>query len=323
MTVCVICNQIEPRGGRGQAKQQSIPGRDAFVVECVRCGAYDAEKKLIVAFPDGIRAEEGLALSGLARERARSGGRLELTMASYRDVAAAARMPASYADTIDRVLLAFAEECKYPGSATRPLPVEPMSARFFLPAAPFRNLVALLAADELLSITQNDAVNLGVLLKPKGWERVDRLQSVGRRSRQAFVAMWFDPSVQEAFEKGIRPALEACGHTPPFRVDDAEHRARSDYEPRIDDRIMAGIRRSSLVVVDVTGSRQAVYFEAGFAMGLGIPIIWTCRKGNESDMCFDTRQYEHIIWDSPADLKDKLADKVRAHGWDRSQGGAP
>ncbi len=32
------------------------------------------------------------------------------------------------------------------------------------------------------------------------------------------------------------------------------------------------------MIADFTGHRGGVYFEAGFAHGLGIPVIWTCRE---------------------------------------------
>ena len=32
------------------------------------------------------------------------------------------------------------------------------------------------------------------------------------------------------------------------------------------------------MVCDLTGYRGGVYFEAGFASGLGLPVIYTCRK---------------------------------------------
>ncbi|MCC6899947.1 MAG: hypothetical protein IT377_13285 [Polyangiaceae bacterium] len=264
-----------------------------------------------------------MVLSTLAREKTAAQERLSVTVANHKELARTASAPRGYSETIDRVLLAFAEACRYPGSATPPLEIEPLSARFCLPAPAFKNLVHLLKTDGLLNVTSEDPVSVGVGLTSKGWERVDRLQSSRSRSRQAFVAMWFDRGMQDAFENGIRPALEECGFSRPFRVDDAEHRSRADFEPRIDDRIMAGIRRASLLVVDVTGSRCPVYFEAGFGLGLGIPIVWTCRRGNEPDMCFDTRQYEHILWDAPEDLKENLVQKIRAHGWDFPGGGRP
>jgi nucleoside 2-deoxyribosyltransferase len=46
----------------------------------------------------------------------------------------------------------------------------------------------------------------------------------------------------------------------------------------INDEIIAQIRRSRFMVCDLTGHRGGVYFEAGFAYGLGMPVIYTCRK---------------------------------------------
>lgn len=132
--------------------------------------------------------------------------------------------------------------------------------------------------------------------------------------------MWFDPSMADAYNLGIEPALLACGYEKPFRVDDPEHQADADkpsFQLKIDDRIIAGIRQARFVVVDVTGQRCAVYYEAGFAEGLGTPVIWTCRKDVPAHMNFDTRQKEHILWTNPSDLATQLEMKVRARGWTR------
>ena len=48
---------------------------------------------------------------------------------------------------------------------------------------------------------------------------------------------------------------------------------------RAGQRLQAGRpRHGGLVVADFTGHRGGVYFEAGFARGLGIPVVWTCHK---------------------------------------------
>ena len=41
---------------------------------------------------------------------------------------------------------------------------------------------------------------------------------------------------------------------------------------------MHQIRKSKFLIADFTGQRGGVYYEAGFAYGLGLPVIWTCRK---------------------------------------------
>jgi hypothetical protein len=47
-------------------------------------------------------------------------------------------------------------------------------------------------------------------------------------------------------------------------------------------------------------------------MGLGRPVIWTCREDDRKKVQFDTRQYNHIFWKDPNDLRIKLADRIRA-----------
>jgi hypothetical protein len=142
-------------------------------------------------------------------------------------------------------------------------------------------------------------------LTPAGWTRLNELRATSSDSSRAFVAMWFDDSVKEAWAEGIRPGLEDAGYTA-VRLDTVEH------NEKIDDRIIAEIRRSGLVVADLTGGRANVYFEAGFAMGLGIPVIWTCREDHLDDLHFDTRQYNYIGWTTPAELRERLRLRIEA-----------
>ena len=134
-------------------------------------------------------------------------------------------------------------------------------------------------------------------------------QEVNIDSRQAFVAMWFGESMAEAYEDGIRPAIENAGYNP-LRIDQKEH------INKIDDEIIAEIRRSRFVVADFThdegGARGGVYYEAGFAHGLELPVIFTCRKDALDTLHFDTSHYSHIVWTTPADLHKKLNTRILA-----------
>ena len=86
------------------------------------------------------------------------------------------------------------------------------------------------------------------------------------------------------------------------------------FNDKIDDKIIAEIRRSGLVVADVTGHRADVYYEAGFATGLGLPVIWTWEEADIENAHFDTRQYNHIVWKDAEDLKTKLVSRIEATG---------
>jgi len=150
---------------------------------------------------------------------------------------------------------------------------------------------------------------ISLRLKPSGYARLAELDSVKPMSSQAFIAMWFDDSMNDAYEKGIKPAIKETGYDPQ-RIDDQE------FTGKIDDQIVAEIRRSRFLVADFTqgasGARGGVYYEAGFARGLKIEVISTCRKDVIDKVHFDTRQYNHIIWETPKDLKKRLVNCIAA-----------
>lgn len=135
-------------------------------------------------------------------------------------------------------------------------------------------------------------------------------QSTPSNSSQAFVAMWFDDSMDAVYHHAIAPAIQAAGYEP-YRID------RGNFLNKIDDEIIAQIRQSRFIVADFThdpnGSvRGSVYYEAGFAYGLGTPCVFTAR--NDAHLHFDTRQFPHILWKPNAlnALKHELTYRIRA-----------
>ena len=134
-------------------------------------------------------------------------------------------------------------------------------------------------------------------------------QRTNADSSQAFVAMWFHDETNTAYEQGIKLGIESAGYRP-LRIDQ-----KPDLN-KIDDEIIAEIRRSRFLIADFThghdGARGGVYFEAGFAHGLGLPVIYTCRKDMVDKLHFDTRQYAHIVWDTPEDLRNELKNRIMA-----------
>ena len=84
--------------------------------------------------------------------------------------------------------------------------------------------------------------------------------------------------------------------------------------------IIANIRKSSLVVSDFTENKNGVYYEAGYAKGLGIEVIHTCWVKDESDfkVHFDTSTINHILWKDSDDLYEKLTTRIMALGLEKS-----
>ncbi len=149
------------------------------------------------------------------------------------------------------------------------------------------------------------------VLTVEGYKRVEAIEKVNYDSTKAFIAMWFDDSMNEVLNDGFFPAIKDAGYEP-IRIDQIDH------NNKIDDKIIAEIRRSRFVVADFThgndGARGGVYYEAGFAHGLGIEVIFTCREDMLKKVHFDTRQYNHITWkeQESSKLKNALKDRISA-----------
>jgi hypothetical protein len=140
------------------------------------------------------------------------------------------------------------------------------------------NILKLLHQQDLISVNDRSNPHNGLTITAKGYQRLRELKQPGKDSRLCFVAMWFRPEMNDVYENAIKPAIEFIEEgerEPRFRavkIDNVEH------VNDINDEIIATIRRSRFIVCDLTGYRGGVYFEAGFAYGLGLDIIYTCRK---------------------------------------------
>lgn len=170
-------------------------------------------------------------------------------------------------------------------------------------------LLDFLESESWLEKMPSGATLLNYRVTVSGYSYLDEIDHVIVDSSQAFVAMWFDDSMDEVWEKGLRPAIYDTGYEA-VRIDQKEHLNR------IDDEIIAEIRKSRFLVADFTqgetGARGGVYYEAGFAHGLNIPVIFTCRKDSLDKLHFDTRQYPHIVWVTPQQLRNGLANRISA-----------
>lgn len=145
----------------------------------------------------------------------------------------------------------------------------------------------------------------------KGWSRVEELRRSAVGSRKGFMAMKFgDTQLDAVFRDHFRPAVGQTG----FEL------LRLDDEPRaglIDDRLRLEIRTSRFMVADLSHANAGAYWEAGFAEGLGRPVIYTCRKdvfdNPTTKPHFDTNHYLTVVWDpaNPAAAADQLKTVIR------------
>ncbi|HQO21012.1 MAG TPA: hypothetical protein PLA03_11705 [Acidobacteriota bacterium] len=220
------------------------------------------------------------------------------------------RVPSDIIGKTKAIIWAIAKRSQYPGQYVNISVKTDYVLGFSKNVQEFRYYLKYLDQSKLVqqdkeSFQENGKIPL--CITPDGWARIAG-ELKNEKSNQCFVAMWFDKTMDEIFLKGIKPLEDPqeTGYSM-VRVD------MTQYNGKICDRIVMEIKSSRFMIVDVTGHRQAVYYEAGYAMGLGLPVIWCCRnKDIKKCKNFDTRQYNHILWETPEDLKDQLKARILA-----------
>jgi hypothetical protein len=148
-----------------------------------------------------------------------------------------------------------------------------------------------------------------ITLTFSGWQRYDELKRGTPSGRKAFMAMQYnDRELDRIVNEYFRPAVAQTGF--------ALHRL--DDEPKaglIDDRLRVEIQSARFLIVDLTRANRGAYWEAGYAEGLGKPVIFTCEESCfKEDSHFDTNHHLHVLWhpERLGEAMRRLKDTIRA-----------
>lgn len=306
---CLFCNQNTEYHPQG-------PLEGEFICKCRNCGNYrvsDEFKRTIVAT---LSLSDKSAISGYIRECNESSKSLiTIDTQNYTDIINSSVVARQMQEKFDKLILYTYRKTKF---LTDYISID-FTADYAICYArnpkEFTELNRVLQAKGLI-----DSGKDWIALTHQGFEHAETLISHIPKSDSAFVAMWFSPEMLTAYDAAIKPAIESeeCGKFKAFRVDNHEH--NND----ITDEIIAGIKACRFMVADMTGYRGGVYYEAGFARGLGKPVIYTCRKDwfdgelprdgkpAKERIHFDINHMNIIVWDDPEDLKKRIINRIRA-----------
>ena len=138
------------------------------------------------------------------------------------------------------------------------------------------------------SVGASGTADYTLTILPAGFSYLDEIDK-NVQSNVGFCAMSFSSDLLAAWENAIYPAINDSGYNP-VRIDSEA------YNTGVVDQIKAKIRLSKFIVADLTLHRQGVYYEAGFAEGLGRPVIFTCREDDFKNVHFDVQHINTILW---------------------------
>lgn len=291
--VCRICGLTDG------VDVKSSEDNERWMVRCPTCGDFSITHSVT---DRSLSQSTRHKLSAWARAKKESGRAAPIISQDTIDAIVSSFPNYSVADKQRLLIQTLAEKTSHPGESVY-LDYGSLWARVWASGSEETHYLADALHDRrLIEFTQEsgDRTIDHCQITPAGWDYLDKIERTALDSSQAFVAMWFNASMDSAWTDGLKPAIESVGYMP-YRVDNDLSNLG-----RIDARIEMEIKRSRFLVADVTGGRQGVYYEAGYAMGLGLPVIWSVRSDSRNDMHFDTKQYKHIIWDTPDDLAKEL-----------------
>lgn len=275
-------------------------GYDGVHQQCLRCGEFRIVGSTLGMVSSGLGKEKRAKLSGWIKDQNHAGAIPEITSDIYKNIIS--RPLPSVADRATRLLTEAIYEQS--GLGVRFNINEPrfMAATY---SSEINDIYFLLRLLEQRGFVEHLASGGVADISPDGYIELDNIIRNPSNSLQGFVAMWFNADLNTAYSDGFQKGIVVAGYNP-VRIDRVEH------INRIDDEIIAQIKASRFIVADFTGHRGGVYFEAGYALGLGIPVFWACRKDHLDKLHFDIRQFNCIDWQTPEELANRLSKRIEA-----------
>jgi hypothetical protein len=160
----------------------------------------------------------------------------------------------------------------------------------------FKLLLEGMQADGLLQGTLGADPFAQFRLTYRGLERLEQLERAAPSGNNAFMAMQYNDSVLDRIVRDyFQPAVEETGFRL-FRLDDRPEAGL------IDARLRNEIRNCRFLIADLSHANAGSYWEAGYAEGLGKPVIYTCEqavfdgKAATPKPHFDTNHHLTITW---------------------------
>ena len=312
---CIFCGN--------NTEATNFSGMDGWHVKCPNCGIYNLTEEAQYDLPSEIRSSKRYLISGLLRERSDLNITDVITTGNFKAIFDS-NVPKTIRQKLDKLLSYLYRKTQQLDELIN-VDLNQYAIGYAKNSDELRNMLNALVEEGYL---RNPTGTLYALTL-KGIERAENLISHITPSKQCFVAMWFNDNMNKIYTEYIEKAIRDTGYDPVII-------AGVQYNDDICDRIIAEIRKSKFIVADYTGNRGGVYYESGFAQGLGLDVIMTChedwfkkdievkRKGkineleqevivtDSREIHFDINHYNFIVWKNGDDLYKLLKERIEA-----------
>ncbi len=301
MTSCRVCDT--PISDEDEVKQANL----TVSIHCPRCGKFVLTRTLYEDLPSLLTPHQRTVLSHRLRLQQSKG---EPSVVYNKELSAwrlDEPLP-SPAEQVSNLILWIGAHQRSPAEVaeiSEPA-ISALIGAAMTPTSPTCGLDWLLMQSELkpfIEMGPTATSDLAFSLTMAGWERYEAIKRAQVESHRVLMAMKFDNAeLNRVVDDYFKPAVARAGF---------ELWLLTDAQPAglIDDQLRVALRTSRFLIADVTHGSHGAYWEAGFAEGLGRPVIYTCRKNewDERKSHFDTNHLVTIVWDP-----EKLDDAARS-----------
>lgn len=136
------------------------------------------------------------------------------------------------------------------------------------------------------------------IITPKGWAYLDTIRNTNINNAIVFIASKYENEINKYLDNFVVSALEELGYKPKLM-------RSHPHTNIIDNEMISLIKQSKFIIVDLTKNSLGAYYEAGYAQGFGLEVIFICEKSfrenknNEKSkgVHFDTNHYPISDWE--------------------------
>lgn len=288
-----------------------IPNSESsyYYCECIRCGKYFITPEAEVDYCHDLDERERASISYWLRQNKNSNNPPVLKSADIAALKVSCELP-NPQEQIENIIYWIGQKQKTLSFPVAGKPLALLSVFGCVNYSDFRYLVKHMKEINLILDAGISESGMKLILTMSGWEKYEKLRKTNINSKLAFMAMQFNNAeLDEILRTVIKPAVLETG----FEL------RRLDEKPEaglIDDRLRVEIRRSKFLVADLTHENKGAYWEAGFAEGLGLKVIYICEKSvfenPKTKPHFDTDHHLTLKWENTPEGLQEFSEELKA-----------
>ncbi|MEK4058232.1 MULTISPECIES: hypothetical protein [Paenibacillus] len=282
---CLFCDEIVPIKPEGDY--------DRYIgCACSPGGFYSLRRdsyEPINSLPHPKKRDMLHLISAYIRELTDCDEKVTLAANDLEPIANSPKIPVTIEDKGNRLLQYLYRHSEGP---EEPVVIQPLSSSYNLTYSPnLQELVYII--DKLINEQLLIREGMSFKLTGKGWSEA-AANAGGKKLKPCVVLISDEGDLRTEWLELLLPKIEQCGYLPRL-LTHTKTQSREQYSLEL-------IADSKLMIADLSGQSPEVYFAAGYALGLNIPVIWTVNGSDADNLFVQIQDIRPMVWDTAEEL---------------------